>query len=160
MESRKAEFKDDKMSNKRHRIAGDAIDYAQASFDGLNNDCVLSILSFLPIEDLNTFSMVSHRYRGIRRHESLDQTRIATIVCSRAKQTTSQSLCAALDTAGSVLGSHYTHLKILGLDVLDDSLSDIHDRNDDVLAPIRLPKIGRGSTRIHILTGTATITIF
>ena len=50
--------------------------------DAVNSDCLLLILSFLPIEDLNTFAFCSRHYRDARRHASLNQTRTGTVVLS------------------------------------------------------------------------------
>lgn len=118
---RKAELKDDENPNKRQRFAND--EKASACLLSLNTDCVLHILSFLPVDDINTFAMISNRYRQIRRHTSLDQTRTATIICSRRKHTTSESLCTTLEAARRTLSAHYTHLKVLGLETVEDNRS-------------------------------------
>lgn len=125
MTSRKAAFKDDETSNKRKRIAREADDHTRTSFESLNNDCVLQILSFLPVEDLNTFALISHRYCVLRRHESLDQTRIASIICSQSNESSSRrSLLKVFSAARSTLSSHYTHLIISELEIFGGDISN------------------------------------
>jgi hypothetical protein len=49
----------------------------------INDDIMLQIFKFLPFEDLNSIAvLICRRYRDLRNHESLDQTRTSTIVCS------------------------------------------------------------------------------
>lgn len=54
-----------------------------ASFDELNNDCIIQILSYLPTEDINSVATCSQSCREARRTESLDQTRTGTIVLTK-----------------------------------------------------------------------------
>ena len=50
--------------------------------DSLNDDCLVSILSNLPVDDLNTVAMCNRRFRDARSSDSLDQTRTGTIILS------------------------------------------------------------------------------
>lgn len=54
-----------------------------ASFDDVNGDCLVNILSYLLAEDMNSVACMNKHCREARNHESLDQTRIAVIVCSK-----------------------------------------------------------------------------
>lgn len=110
-----------------------AIPAAPASFDSINNDCVVNILSFLPIDDLNTVATVSQGCCEARNHESLDQTRAATIVCSATKNPTIPSLVAALNAASDTLTANYTKLRIVGLEKIDTFLLDEPATSDPLM---------------------------
>lgn len=64
--------------------AADAPAVTPTSLDSLNEDCLVQILSYLPTEDLNNnIPFCNQRLRTARNHESLDQTRTATLMLSR-----------------------------------------------------------------------------
>lgn len=113
MTTRKAAFKDEENPNKQRRISNDD----SASFTTLNNDCLLGVASFLPVSDLNNFAMVNRLCSQVRNHESLNQTREATIICSR-KENARKLLNAALNTATSTLSANYTQFTVLGLELI------------------------------------------
>lgn len=120
MATRKLSFEDEENSaNKRQRVEGIQPPVA-ASFDSLNNDCLVHIMSFLSNDDMNTLAVCTRECRQARNSESLDQTRTATIICSRAKASTCITLCAALKKASDVLTTKYTRFKVIGLETLDD----------------------------------------
>lgn len=50
------------------------------SLMNLNDNVLVNVLSYLSFHELNEFDMCSRRCREIRSHESLDQTRVGTIV--------------------------------------------------------------------------------
>lgn len=62
--------------SKRRRIV------RQPSLDDVNDDCLRLILKHLPANDLNSMAMCGRHYRAARSHESLDQARTGTILCS------------------------------------------------------------------------------
>jgi len=122
---RKSSETDNENPSKRQRLVemGAAPTFA-ACFDDLNNDCLVLIMSFLPTEDMNTIACVNHQCREARSNESLDQTRTATIICSRAKNSTDTSLQNALISASRVLTANHTRLKVVGLETLGGDAVD------------------------------------
>ena len=90
------------------------------SFDGLNSDCVVHILSFLPFEDMNSFAICSRHCRETRSNEFLDQTRTGTIVCSEAMSTTVTSFFFSLYAARNTFTVNHTCLKVIGLEKLEN----------------------------------------
>lgn len=80
MTTRKAPFdaNEERENIKRRRImdAKDATeDRLQAPFDSINDDCLLRILTYLPVDGLNNVTMCDSRFCQARNHDSLDQTR-------------------------------------------------------------------------------------
>jgi hypothetical protein len=59
------------------------IEPAAASFDDINDDCLLLTLSYLSFEDLNSVAICNQQCRNVRDNEKLYQTRSGTIVCRR-----------------------------------------------------------------------------
>jgi len=113
MVTRKAPENEEENASKRRRILQEALGATLATFDDLNDDCVVKALSFLSFEDMNSFAMCSRRCHEVRSHESLDQTRSGTIiVCS--EETSIRSICNAIVTGRwrSVFRGNRTHLKI------------------------------------------------
>ena len=55
---------------------------AESLMDSLNDDCLVSIFSNLPVDDLNTVAMCNRRFRDARSRDSLDQTRTGTMILS------------------------------------------------------------------------------
>jgi len=110
---------DDEQPSKRRR-ANETAFTASASLNGVNDDCLLLILSHLPTEDLNNVAMCSRRFREARNHESLDQTRMGTIICSDAGVTSVRSLFdnIASNRWNEVFQGNYTSLKIVGVENL------------------------------------------
>lgn len=104
--------------NKRHRVGGSANNAQTASFDDLNNDYLVNILSFLPAEDMNTVAICSRSCREARKNESLDQTRTAIIIIRQG--TTVESLFHTITTNEwhLVFTGNRTSLKIAGIERL------------------------------------------
>lgn len=50
------------------------------TFDDLNNDCLVNILSFMETEEMNDATLIDSAFRKARNADSLDQTRTATII--------------------------------------------------------------------------------
>jgi hypothetical protein len=48
---------------------------AESLMDIVSDDCLVSILSNLPVDDLNTVALCNRRFRDARSSDSLDQTR-------------------------------------------------------------------------------------
>lgn len=62
---------------KRQRIQDN-----RATFEDINNDCLLIIMKFIgDADDLNSLAMCTRRCREVRNDISLDQTRTGTILC-------------------------------------------------------------------------------
>ena len=61
-----------------------------ASFDDLNSDCLVNILSCLSNDDMDSVAICSRSCREARANDSLDQTRTGTIVCT--ENTTLESI--------------------------------------------------------------------
>ena len=83
-----------------------------ASFDSLNNDCLVHILSYLNYETMNIVAVCSQACREARSNDSLNQTRTRTIVCS--ERATGRSIYNILCrwTQGLALGDRPVHLRI------------------------------------------------
>lgn len=82
-----------------------------------NDDVLLRIMSFLSYICLNEVEMCSLRCQEIRSHESLNQTRVGTIVFS--ENTTRDSLDRNLQQHWyEVFTGNKTHLKIVGLELV------------------------------------------
>lgn len=94
---------------KRQRIYEQAV----VSFDGINSDCKVNILSFLSAEEMNSFAICSRDCRRIRANESLDQTRTATIICAQDTNTVHSFLKTMRDNQFAFTGNR-TRLKIVG----------------------------------------------
>ena len=115
MSARKEPPSGEESASKRRRVQEEQ-DYERenvapasdtACFDDLNNDCLVHIMSFLPTEDMNTVAMCSQACREARNNESLDQTRIATIVCR--EESTTNALFIKLNQASITLRSSKLH---------------------------------------------------
>jgi hypothetical protein len=99
-----------------------ALDF-HSSFESLNNDCLVNILSYLSTDDLNNIiTVVNKACNKARDSESLDQTRTAIITCSDLRtRSTVSSLCAALGNASKTLTtSKFRKLKIVGMEKLEN----------------------------------------
>lgn len=128
MEKRKTSFQDDQNPQKRRCLLDEGVDAAAPtavtySFDSLNNDCLVNVFSYLHIDDLNSVSLCSYSWYIARNNETLDQTRTATITCSKWKRSTAASFYTALNAASRTLTANYTKLKILGLEKLPNGSS-------------------------------------
>ena len=89
--------------------------------DNINDHCVLAILKCLSVEELNSVVVVlSSRYNELRNHDSLDQTRTGTIVCT--ENTTLESIRNAFVAQewNQVFSGNRTRLKIVGLERMAD----------------------------------------
>lgn len=85
----------------------------------VNDDCLVKIMSFLNIGELNDATLINSRFCVARNHSSLDQTRTATIVIA------SENMANILDLYETIASRGWTHafaensnntrLKILGL---------------------------------------------
>ena len=88
------------------------------SLDDINDNCILEIFKCLSVEeDLNSIAVfISSRYRDLRNHDSLDQTRTGTIVCT--ENTTLESIGDAFVTQewNRVFTGNRTRLKVVGLE--------------------------------------------
>ena len=76
-------------SAKRNRV-DKAQEVAIALFDDLNSDCLVNIFSWLSNDDMNSVAICSKNCREARANDSLDQTRIGTIICT--ENTTLESI--------------------------------------------------------------------
>ena len=89
--------------------------------DDINDHCVLAILKYLSVEELNSVVVyISSRYYELRNHDSLDQTRTGTITCT--ENTTLESIRNAFITQewNQVFTGNRTRLKVVGLDRMPD----------------------------------------
>lgn len=92
------------------------------TFDDIPDDCLVHALSFLSLDDLNgTVVVINQHFRRLRNHESLDQTRTVTIICSRSHGTTASSVANALQATRRILTQNHTHFKIVGLGMHRDT---------------------------------------
>lgn len=104
----------------RRRIEGVEDDVEAAvishSLMNLNDNVQVNILSFLSFNELNEFDMCSQRCREIRGHESLDQTRVGTVIFT--ENSTAESFANAIGqySRNAVFTGNRTHLRVVGLD--------------------------------------------
>lgn len=101
---------------------------APATFDSLNNDCLVNILSYLYSEDMNNIAICSKTCREARTNESLDQTRTGTIVCTQSA--TIRSIYNAIVRGGwnNAFSLHRTHLRIENVGIIkSESRLDIEN---------------------------------
>jgi len=112
-----------------------------ATFEDLNNDCLVCILKFLETEAMNDATLINSHFYEARKDPSLDQTRTAIIIC-KSKNMNMNDLYETIATkrwARRFFGheSNMKCLKIIGLEVLSDDLSDtrmieLHSQSVDV----------------------------
>jgi hypothetical protein len=101
----------------RPRLLEGNIQTAPLSLDDINDNCILEIFKCLSVENLNSIAVfISRRNRDLRNHNSLDQTRTGTIVCT--ENTTVESIRDAFVTQewNQVFRGNRTRLKIVGLE--------------------------------------------
>jgi len=106
---------------------------ASLSLTDLNDNVLVKVMSFLTFPDLNEVAMSSRRCREIRSHESLDQTRVGTIVLT--ENTTLPSFYNTILEQGwnDVFSGNRTHLRVVGLERLQcRSWTRLHLRDSDV----------------------------
>ena len=103
---------------KRRKIGQHQNIKADSLMDSLSDDCLVSILSNLPVDDLNTVAMCSRRFRGARSSDSLDQTRTGTIILSEGS--TMRSLLNAIvdNNWNDVFSGNRKKLKLVGVEHL------------------------------------------
>lgn len=94
------------------------------TFSSLNSDCMIQVLQFLSLDDLNSFVVTCKRSRLSRRHVTLDQTRSGTI--SLGGPGGAQNIMHLLLTIqkqrwAQVFGGNRNRLKLVGLPSLDAS---------------------------------------
>lgn len=89
-----------------------------ASFDSLNNDCLVLILSHLPNEDMSSVSVCSRACCESRSNEPLDQTRSGTTALTESS-TIDSLFDAIIDNEwDNKFTGNMTHLRIEGLEQL------------------------------------------
>ena len=105
MEKRKALESEETTEKKRRRLTSEGVPdptsspkSPPASFDSLNNDCLVNVLSCLSNEEMNNLAIVNKICREARSNESLDQTRTGLIVLR--KGATHTSICNAITRGG------------------------------------------------------------
>ena len=103
----------------RPRVQEGDIEYGTPlSLDDINDNCILEIFKYLSVEEeLNsTVVFISSRYLDLRNHDSLDQTRTGTIVCT--ERTTLESIYDAFvdQEWNQVFTGNRTRLKVVGLE--------------------------------------------
>lgn len=115
---------------KEHRQEEGKQTDAVASFDDLNTDVLVNILSFLNLtrDEMDDISVLSRGFAEARNHPSFDQTRTATIVCKSG--TTILDLYKKIASKGWAEGvfssdSRKKRLKIIGLESLKVPLEHI-----------------------------------
>ena len=87
------------------------------SLNDLNDHCALEILRYLSVEELNSaIVFINSRYRELRNHDSLNQTRTGTIVCT--DDTTADSVCRTFTDHAwdQVFTGNCTHMKVVGIE--------------------------------------------
>ena len=94
--------------------------------EGLNDDCLINMLSHLVSEDLDSVGMCSQRLCNMRNKDPLDQTRTGTIVCTEG--TTIRSLLKRIkkEEMEKVFSGNRKRLKLVGIGNLSHpNVSDI-----------------------------------
>jgi len=104
-------------SVQRPRVHESDIPIAPLSLDDFDDNSILEIFKYLSVEILNSIVVfISSRYRDLRNHDSLDQTRTGTIVCT--ENTTVESFRDNFVAKGwnRVFTGNRTRLKVIGLE--------------------------------------------
>lgn len=87
-----------------------------ASFDDLNGDCLVNILSCLSSEDMNSVAICSERCREARVSDSLDQTRTGTTMCTENTTLEGVRNTFVRQEWNEVFSGNRTRMKIVGLE--------------------------------------------
>lgn len=106
----------DENPSKRRRVEEEHTFAMPSSLDDINNDCVLLILKYLSAENLNSVAICNRRYREVRSHESLDQARTGTIVCSENTTPVYVRRAFVSQQWHHVFTGNRTRLKVVGLE--------------------------------------------
>ncbi len=86
--ARKAEEAAAEKPAKRPRLIGALMKRdTAATFNNLNSDCLVHILSFLETEEMNDATLINSSFCEARNAPSLDQTRMAIIKCTSEEMT-------------------------------------------------------------------------
>ena len=119
--SRKREEAAEEKPAKRPRLGAlkqDSDAAAAVTFDDLNNDCLVHILSFLETDEINDATLINSAFREARNDPSLDQTRTATIIV-KTKNMSVLDFFRTIEDKGWTRffteGSNYKCLKIVGI---------------------------------------------
>lgn len=107
------------------------------TFDDINIDCVVCILSFLTVEEMNDATLINGLFNEARNDPSLNQTRTATLVI-KSKFLYLHETIASKGWARRFFGenSNKTHLRIIGIDnikgLCDVSMAELRSQSVDV----------------------------
>jgi hypothetical protein len=133
---------DEESPRQRRRLNEDntAVD---ASLASVNDDCLILILSYLSTVDLNnSIPFCNQRLREARSHESLNQTRTATIVLSQGSSAENLFDRTVNNNWNEQLQGNFTHLKIVGLERLQHTRpAFLRDWRNTILGVVQLTGI-------------------
>ena len=120
MKSRKAASLEaaEEQPAKRRKIGQHQNNKADSLMDSLNDDCLVSIFSNLPVDDLNTVAMCNRRFRDARSSDSLDQTRTGTIILSEGSTALSLFNAIVENNWNDVFSGNRKKLKLVGVEHL------------------------------------------
>ena len=119
MSSKGEETADERPAKRQRRVGAFKKETGDISFDDLNGDCLVHILSFLTVDEMNEATLINSRFREARNEPPLDQTRTATILC-KSENMTFVDLYETISSNGWDLlfdaGSNTTRLKLILLE--------------------------------------------
>jgi len=102
-------------------------------FDDLNAECLVPVLSFLEMEQINDLAVMNQTFYKARGHPSLDQTRTATIACKTNDDMSVRDLIDTIKSKGWDLlfieDSQYKCLKLVGLEKLQEPKKPVRARS-------------------------------
>jgi hypothetical protein len=128
MSTRKAPIEDEENAPKRQRVqsalnaasdsASEEQEHFLASFDNLNTDCIVHIMSYLFRDDMDTVAICNRTCREARNNEIFDQTRTGIIVVT--ENSSIDSINNAITNGGwnTIFSGNRTRLKIIGFERL------------------------------------------
>jgi hypothetical protein len=116
---------DDENPSKRRRV--ESVSGGVSSLEAVIDNCLLTILSLLSVEDMNSFAICSRRCREVRSNPLLDQTRTGTIICSEISSIPKiYDAIAAGHWNNELYSGNRTHLRIIGLDRVEERYSGMN----------------------------------
>jgi hypothetical protein len=122
MKSRKAASlePDDQPQAKRRKTDMRQNSKAESPMDLLSDDCLVSIFSNLPVDDLNTFALCNRRFGDARSSDSFsfDQSRTGTIILSEASTALSLFNAVVENNWKDVFAGNRKKLKLVGVEHL------------------------------------------
>jgi hypothetical protein len=91
---------------------------AESRMDIVSDECLVPILSILPVDDLNTVALCNRRFRDARSSDSLDQTRTGSFILSEGSTALSLFNAVVENNWKDVFAGNRKKLKLVGVEHL------------------------------------------